>query len=74
MIQISEELFCKLYVYFGFENHDPQIYDFCKKNLEEKFEKLEKRQFFSKFANKNLSAAEREKAYQDYLKLKKTGV
>ncbi len=64
-IQISQELFLKIFRYFEFDclELEPEI----KKELNEKLDALWKHELYSKYKNKSLSDEEREQARQEYL-------
>lgn len=69
-VQISEELFFKLYEYFNLcVELDGKTYQGIVKELEEKFNSLYKHYIYSKYKNQELTDEEREKARQEYLEL-----
>lgn len=63
-VQISEELFCELYKYFCLDNQD--VYQKCKIELQNKFDKLVNRNLYTKYKT-SASDTEREQARQEYL-------
>ena len=67
-VKISEKAFCKLYLALV-ENMDIDLTD-VKLELTEKFIALKKRELYSTWHNVELSEQERQKAKEEYLRLK----
>lgn len=58
-------LFLKLFRYFYLD--DVKLHNEISKELNDKFDSLVKHELYSKYKDKNLDEAEREKARQEYL-------
>lgn len=67
-VKISEELFVKLVKLFLFD--DDTQYDDCKAGIQDKMDRLCRRELYSTYSNKELSPEEREQARQAYLEAK----
>ena len=67
-IKITEELFVKLAKLFLFD--DNTQYNDCKAGIQDKMDKLCRRELYSIYSNKELSPQEREQARQAYLESK----
>lgn len=66
-VQIPEALFYDLAMYFTVNDSDDAQFQRCKEGLLQKYEAIERRSQYSRMHDASLSAAEREKARQDYL-------
>lgn len=64
-VKISMTLFLKLFRYFYLDS--VELHDEISKEINEKFDTLAKHELYSKYKDKNLDEAEREKARQEYL-------
>ena len=67
-IKISEELFVKLVKLLIF--NDNTQYDDCKTGIQDKLDRMCRRDLYSTYSNKELSPEEREQARQAYLEAK----
>lgn len=64
-VKIPMTLFLKLFRYFYLD--DVKLHNEISKELNDKFDSLVKHELYSKYKDKNLDEAEREKARQEYL-------
>lgn len=64
-VKIPMTLFLKLFRYFYLD--DVKLHNEISKELNDKFDSLVKHELYSKYKDKNLDEAEREKARQKYL-------
>ena len=67
-IKITEELFVKLVKLLVF--NDNTQYDDCKAGIQDKLDRMCRRDLYATYSNKELSAEEREQARQAYLEAK----
>lgn len=65
-VQIPQHLFYDLIRYFVLDSDDPDLYRRIRSQVEDKVEKIVARQLFTDYKTAT-TAAEREKARQDYL-------
>lgn len=66
-VQIPLMLFAGIASIILFDNDDPDLWDTVKKGIDDKFNAMYKRQLYSTYRDKNLTAAEREAARIKYL-------
>lgn len=64
-VKIPEELFIKLVKLFLLD--DTTQYSDCQAGIQDKFDKMYRRELYTTYSNKNLSPEERERARQAYL-------
>lgn len=66
-VQIPMELFIQLIKYHVAEFDDAETAEMIKKGLSDKLDQIAKRELYSKYKNKSLTAEEREQARLEYL-------
>lgn len=66
-VQIPLMLFAGIASIILFGNDDPELLKTVKKGIDDKFNAMYKRELYSKYKDKNLTAAEREAARIKYL-------
>ena len=69
-VQIPEELFTIISLYFLYDRKEPEFENKIIKGLQDKFDRMVAREFYSEYQNAKLPPAERDSARINYLKSK----